>query len=105
MLYQQTTPQRSFVNVSMASYHDVTNSVYLVTMAIMDLRHCSILEFGREASNQAVALGITRPLDATVVTGIMPCHQWHIARLSAALSMPHIYSQKLKWTKIMFRAY
>ena len=31
----------------------------------MDLHHCSILEFGREASNQAVTLGITRPRHAT----------------------------------------
>jgi len=28
------------------------------------IRHCSILEFGRGASNQVVAPGITRPLHA-----------------------------------------
>jgi len=28
-------------------------------------RHCSIIEFGRGTSNQAVAPGITRPLHAT----------------------------------------
>jgi len=32
------------------------------------IRHCSILEFGRGASNQAVAPGITRPLHATAHT-------------------------------------
>jgi len=31
-------------------------------MTTIDLRHCSILEFGRGASNQAVAPGIIRPL-------------------------------------------
>ena len=46
----------------MTSYCDVTNSVYPVTMTT--IRHCSILEFGRGASNQAVAPGITRPLHA-----------------------------------------
>jgi len=51
--------------VNMTSYCDVTNSVYPVTMTTIGLRHCSILEFGRGASNQAVALGITRPLHAT----------------------------------------
>jgi len=48
----------------MTSQCDVTNSVYPVTMTT--IRHCSILEFGRGASNQAVAPGITRPLHATV---------------------------------------
>jgi len=43
----------------MTSYCDVTNSVYPVTMTT--IRNCSILEFGGEASNQAVAPGITRP--------------------------------------------
>jgi len=47
----------------MTWYCDVTNSVYLVTMTT--IRHCSILEFGRRASNQAVAPEITRPLHAT----------------------------------------
>jgi len=47
----------------MTSYHDVTNNVYSVTMTT--IRHCSIQEFGRGASNQAVAPGITRPLHAT----------------------------------------
>jgi len=28
-------------------------------------RHCSLLEFGKGASSQAVAPGITRPLQAT----------------------------------------
>jgi len=39
----------------MTSYCDVTNSVYPVTMTA--IRHCSTLEFGRGASNQAVAPG------------------------------------------------
>ena len=49
----------------MTSYCDVTNSVYALTMTTIGPRHCSILEFGRGASNQAVAPGITRPLHAT----------------------------------------
>jgi len=32
---------------------------------MITIRHCTILEFGRGASNQAVAPGITRPLHAT----------------------------------------
>jgi len=40
-------------------------SVYPVTMTTIELSHCLILEFGRGASNQAVAPGITRPLHAT----------------------------------------
>jgi len=62
-LCRQTTPKRWFANVNMTSYRDVTNSVYPVTMTT--IRHCSILEFGRGASNQAVDPGITRPLHAT----------------------------------------
>jgi len=52
-----------FANVNMTSYCDVTNNVCPVTMTT--IRHCSIPEFGRGASNQTVALGITRPLHAT----------------------------------------
>jgi len=48
----------------MTSYCDVTNSAYAITMTTIS--HCSILEFGRGASNQAVGPGITRPLHATV---------------------------------------
>ena len=62
MVCQQTSPKYWFANVNTTSYRDVTNSVYPVTMTT--IRHCSILEFGRGASNQAVALGITRPLHA-----------------------------------------
>ena len=65
MLCQQTSPKRWFANVIVTSYCDVTNIVYPVTMTTMGLRHCSILEFGRGASNQPVAPGITRPLHAT----------------------------------------
>jgi len=65
MLCQQISTKRWFANVNMSSYCDVTNSVYPVTMTA--IRHCSILEFGRGASNQALAPGITRPLHATVV--------------------------------------
>jgi len=39
-------------NVNMASYGDVTNSVYPVTMTTT--RHCSILEFGRGACTVAI---------------------------------------------------
>jgi len=46
----------------MTSYFDFTNSVFSVTMTT--IRHCSILEFERRQSNQAVAPGITRPLHA-----------------------------------------
>jgi len=46
MLCQQTLPKLWFANVNMTSYCDVTNSVYPVTMTT--IRHCSILEFGRE---------------------------------------------------------
>jgi len=52
----------------MTSYRDVRNSEYLVTMTTMGLRHCSILEFGKGASNQAVAQGITGPLHAIKFT-------------------------------------
>jgi len=65
----------------MASYCDVTNSVYPVTMTT--IRHCSILEFGRGAANQAVDPGITRPLHTTerahygmLVHGQMSSHAW-----------------------------
>jgi len=42
----------------MKSYCDVTNSAHPVTRTT--IHHCSILEFGREAYNQAVAPGITK---------------------------------------------
>ena len=51
-------------NLNMTSYCDVTNNVHPVTMTT--IRHPSILGFGRGASNQAVAPGISRPLHATV---------------------------------------
>jgi len=63
MLCQQTSPKRWFANVDITSYCDVPNSIYSVTMTTIN--HCSILEFGRGASNQAVVPGITRPLHAT----------------------------------------
>jgi len=63
MLCQQTSLKRWFANVNMTSYCDVTSSVYPVKMTT--IRHCSILEFWRGASNQAVTPGITRPLHAT----------------------------------------
>jgi len=47
----------------MTSYCEVTNSLYPVTMTT--IRHYSMLEVGREAYNQEVAPGITRPLHAT----------------------------------------
>jgi len=55
--------------------YDVTNSVYSVTTTTSNvgLRHCSILEFGRGASNQAIAQGITRPLQhATAPATLAP---------------------------------
>ena len=60
MLCQQTSPKRWFANLNKTSYCDVTNTVFPVTMTTT--RHCSIPEFGRGASNQAVA-----PLNATVL--------------------------------------
>ena len=47
---------------------DVTQYNYSIQFPVTmtTIRHCSILEFGRGASNQAVAPGITRPLHATV---------------------------------------
>jgi len=68
ILCQQTSPKCWFANVNMKSYFDVTNSVYPVTMTT--IRNCSILEFGRGASNQAVAPGITRPPHATGVKNV-----------------------------------
>jgi len=59
----------------MTSYHDVTNNVYSVTMTT--IRHSSILEFGRGASNQAVAPGITRPLHATDEHIIVKRSKWN----------------------------
>jgi len=53
-----------YKRVNMTSYCDVKNSVYPVTMTTP--RHCSKLEFGRGAYNQAVAPNITRPLHATL---------------------------------------
>jgi len=55
--------QTWFANVNIMSHCDVTNSVYQVTMSTV--HHCSILEFGRGAYNQAFTPGITRPLHAT----------------------------------------
>jgi len=55
-------------NVKMTSYCDVTNRLYLVIMTTIGPSLCSILEFGRGASNQALAPSITRPLHATVCT-------------------------------------
>jgi len=52
--------------MNMTSYCDITNGIYPVTMTTIS--HCSILEFGRGAYNQAVAPGITRPLHATNLT-------------------------------------
>jgi len=62
MLGQQTSPRRWFGNLNMMSYWDVTNSIYLATTTIY---HCTILEFGKGAYNQAIILCITRPLHAT----------------------------------------
>jgi len=51
-------------NVNMLLYCDVTKNVYSVTMTTV--RHCSKQEFGRGHTIKQVALGITRPLHATV---------------------------------------
>ena len=59
----ETSPKRWFANVNMTSDSGVTNRVYPATMTTV--RHCSILEFGRGASHEAVAPGITRPLHGT----------------------------------------
>jgi len=66
MLGQESSLKPWFANVNMTSCCGVTNSVYPVTM--INIRRCSILEFGRGAYNQAVAPGITRPLHATEST-------------------------------------
>jgi len=63
IICQQTSRKRWFTNVNMASYCDVTNNVYPVT--ITTIRHCSILEYGMGACNQTVAPRITKPLHAT----------------------------------------
>ena len=47
----------------MTSYCDVTKDVHTIT--ITTIGHCTILEFGKGAYNEAVAQGITRPLHAT----------------------------------------
>jgi len=59
-------------SLNMMSYCDVTNRVHQVTMTT--IRHCSILEFGRGTSNQAVAPGITRPLHGP--PAYVPCGHW-----------------------------
>jgi len=61
--------------LKMTSYCDVTNRVYSVTKTT--ILHCYILEFGRGASNQAVAPSTTRPLHATDCTG----WHWNISML------------------------
>jgi len=50
---QQSSPKRWCANMNMMSYSGVTNSVY--TVAITTIGHCSKLEFGRGAYNQAFA--------------------------------------------------
>jgi len=49
--------------VNMTSSYDVTNCVYPVKMT--NIHHCSILEFGKGPTNQAVAPGIIIPRHAT----------------------------------------
>jgi len=63
MLRQQTSLKRWFAYVNMTSDCYVTNNVCPVLITTM--RHCSTLEFGRGASNEAVTPGITRPLHVT----------------------------------------
>ena len=63
MLCQLTLTKRWFANGNMTSYYDVTNSAYAVT--ITTICHCSMLEVGKGAYNQEVALGITRRLHTT----------------------------------------
>jgi len=63
MLCQQTSRKRWFANMIITSDCDVTNSIRPVTMP--NMRHCSMLQCGREAYNQGVAPGITTPLHAT----------------------------------------
>jgi len=60
----------------MTSYCDVTKSVYPV--AVTTKRHSSILEVGRGAYSQAVALGVTRPLHATGKELHSHCRQWSV---------------------------
>jgi len=58
MLCQPTSSKRWFAYVNMTSYCDVTNSACPIT--IITIRHCWDCSY-----NQAVAMGITRPLHAT----------------------------------------
>jgi len=65
-------------NLNMTSQYDVTNGVYPVTMTT--IRHCSILEFGRGASNQAVEPVIARPLHVTASLNTFRslAREWHL---------------------------
>jgi len=70
--------------------NDVTNSLYPVTMTTIGLRHCSPLEFGRGASNQATAPGITRPLHAAALD---------VGQNSASLALPFKTEWRTKTVK------
>ena len=64
MLHQSTNfTKTSVCKVIMTSYYDCTNNIYPVTMTT--ICHCSKLEFGREACNQAFTPGIEIPLHNT----------------------------------------
>jgi len=73
-----------FGNVNMTSYCDVTNNVHPVTMTTT-IRHCSMPEFGRGASNQAVAPGITRLLHATASELSLPLFATATFKICAVL--------------------
>jgi len=72
MLCEQTSPKLCFAKASMTSYCDVTNSAYPVTLC--NIRDCSILEFDRRASNQAVTPGINHHTSARHCSTAVPIY-------------------------------
>jgi len=58
----KTNFEHQYFQYRVGTLCNVTDGVYPGTM--ITIRHCSILEFGRGARNQAVTPGITRPLHA-----------------------------------------
>ena len=75
------------VNLNMTSYCDVINSVYPITMTT--IHRCSILAFGRGASDQAVAPGITRPLHASAAQRLENSSYFEFGRERCTKSRRH----------------
>ena len=82
-------------NLNMTSHCDVTNSVYPVTMTA--IHHCSILEFGRGASNQAIA-----PSSPDFCTPLLPfLHEWVDFDFSLSLQLHKLWKSVVyvsKWS-------